>query len=380
MVAHLLWIVLLAELVAVSPAVAAGRQVPQGWLGVTADGPVTAGDGPEWDRMVLAGVETVRAAFFWAKLQPYPPRTQLPPGAQLRLAGGVPTDFRTTDALVIAAARRGLALLPVVQWPPGWASLQPDLFAAPPKDRDDVRRIFKALGARYGPAGSLWTEHPGLPPRPIRAWQVFNEPNIPMFWSIQPFADSYVTVLWAAAQGVHAADPGAKVVLGGLTGDSWAALEAIYAAGARGSFDVVAIHPYATRPADSIRILRAARRVMRAHGDRRLPLWITEIGWPATQGRVPDGEAWGTTDAGQALRLLRTMRRLVALRRRMRIRRVIWYTWLSTEAGSFWPNYAGLRRGRDGIRVDAPLHDAFQACARALEGCTKAPGDALRCA
>jgi hypothetical protein len=65
---------------------------------------------------------------------------------------------------------------------------------------------------------------------------VFNEPNLSEFWSVQPFAPSYAAVLRAAAHGIHAADSGATVVLAGLTNESWKALAAVYAAGARGSY------------------------------------------------------------------------------------------------------------------------------------------------
>src|SRR3954447_484929 len=139
----------------VANADAAQRRVPRGWLGVTADGPLDARDAAEWDRMPRAGVETVRAAFYWSDLQPHPPGA---PGAAF--------DFGSSDVLAIAAARRGLALLPVVQWPPSWAAVQPGVFASPPANLDAMRRIFAALVARYGPHGSLWRERPSLPRRP----------------------------------------------------------------------------------------------------------------------------------------------------------------------------------------------------------------------
>jgi polysaccharide biosynthesis protein PslG len=109
--------------------------------------------------------------------------------------------------------------------------MQPGVFGSPPADPDAVRRIFTAFVERYGPRGSLWRERPNAPRRPVRAWQVFNEPNIQLFWSVQPFERDYVTALRAAESGIHDVDPGATVVLAGLTNDSWRALRAIYAAG-----------------------------------------------------------------------------------------------------------------------------------------------------
>jgi hypothetical protein len=64
----------------------------------------------------------------------------------------------------------------------------------------------------------------------------------------------------------------------------------------------------------------------------------------------------------------------------MRIARVFWYTWLSSEAGPSAFDWSGLRRERAGGRVSAPALSAFRRAARRLEGCAKAPGDARRCA
>jgi len=362
---------------------AAERRVPQGWLGVTADGPFQAGDAGEWDRMVVAGVETVRTAFFWALLQPYPTAAAVPPAeaARFRTVDGVPTDFGSTDEIVVAAAQRGLAVLPVVQFTPPWAARRPDRFRSPPKRASDVARIFSALVGRYGPQGSLWAERPDLPRVPIRAWQVFNEPNLAGHWPVQPFGRSYTATLRGAEQGIHGADPAATVVLAGLTGESWTALAALYKAGAGGSFDAVAVHPYTARPADVLRIVRYNRRVMRRHDDRALPIWITEFSWPAAANRMRDAPSWAAvTDARQARLLREAMRRLVRARQRLRIGGVYWYSWLTHETRRSWFGYSGLRRIRRAARIDAPVLGQFRRSARRLEGCAKAPADALRCA
>ena len=355
----------------VASADAAERRVPRGWLGVTVDGPVGASDGREWDKMARNGVETVRTAFSWATLQPAP---------------GASFDFAATDALVIAAARRGLALVPVVQSPPSWAAVQPRVFGSPPANPDDVRELFSALVGRYGPRGSLWRERTDLPRLPIRAWQVFNEPNLAVFWSVQPFERDYVATVRAAAAGIRADDPEATVVLGGLPNVSWGALARIYAAGGRGSFDAVAIHPYSRIPRNLVRIVRYVRGVMRANGDGALPIWVTEFSWPAARAMrdVPDWaiSAFGRplTDSEQAGRLFSAVRRFLAARERLGVARLLWYTWLSAEdPGGRDPfAYSGLRRVRDGGRRSAPALGVFRRWARRLEGCAKTT-DARRC-
>jgi len=373
--------IVLALLLA-APAGAAERRVPPGWLGVVADGPLTGADGGEFDGMVAAGVETVRTGIFWAQIQPYRSATEVPAAdaARFRDSDGVPTDFAGLDAVVAASAARGLAVVPVVQATPAWAALRPGDFGSPPADVATFQRFLAALVARYGPRGSLWAERPGLPRAPIRAWQIWNEPNITRYWSEQPFAKSYVRLLRAADAALHAADRGATVVLAGLPNVSWKALRSIYDAGGGGHFDAVALHPYTARPADVLRLARYARRVMRKHGDGRLPIWITELSWPAAKGKVPRPAGFEVTDAGQAARLGKALKLLAAARGRQRIERVFWYTWLSTEAGPSSFAWSGLRRLRDGAPVSTPALATFRRWARRLEGCAKAQANARRCA
>jgi hypothetical protein len=118
---------------------------------------------------------------------------------------------------------------------------------------------------------------------------------------------------------------------------------------------------------------------MRRHGDRRVPVWITELSWPAARGKVPDPAGFEVTEAGQAARLGAVLELLAAARERQRIARVFWYTWISTEGGPSAFDWSGLRRLRDGVAVTAPALATYRRWARRLAGCAKAPGNARRC-
>ena len=360
----------LCVIAAPASAFAAERRVPREWLGVVADGPLTAPnqsvDG-EWDLLAGSGAESVRTAFYW-------------PSAQRR-AGRRP-DLRAFDAVVLAAARRNVSVLPIVTGTPGWAARRRGDETSPPRHARLYARFLRALVARYGPSGSLWAEHPEVPAQPVRAWQIWNEPNLTRYWTPPRrvgWAPSYVRLLRTARRALRDADPGARAVLAGLPNESWTALRQIYRAGGRRWFDAVALHPYTGKPRNVVRLVRYARREMRRFGDRRKPVWVTELSWPAAKGKTRNTAGFETTDAGQAARLGDAVRRLAAARRRLHIERVYWYTWLSREGGENSFAYSGLRRLRHGQVVSAPALETFQRAAQSLQGCQKAPGDAATC-
>jgi hypothetical protein len=358
-------------LLALLPATAQGasRQVPRGWLGMDADGALMQGaygtPAGEWDLLAGSGAESVRMSLRWDTLQPQ--------------AGARP-DFAQSDALVLATAARGLEFLPVVEGTPVWAARYPAKGAAsPPRDPAAFAAFLRALVARYGPKGSLWAEHPEVPRMPIRAWQVWNEPNFRDFWSVQPFPKTFVPLLRAAYRAIHRADHGATVVLAGMANWSWTGLARLYRAGGRGLFDAVALHPYTAQPANVVKLIELARGVMRTYHDGRTPIWITELSFPAAKGKVDYPRGFETTQAGQVARLRASIRLLAAARRRLGIDRVFWYAWLTDETRTSSFSWSGLRRLRNGSVVSTSALPAFRAVAERLEGCPKRPGDARRC-
>jgi hypothetical protein len=362
-------ITLIIALALPATADAAKRKVPQGWLGVVVDGPLVESglvDGPaEWDRMAGSGVEAVRTAFYWPVIQP---------------TGPTDANYAPTDAVVLDAARRGLGVLPVVVLTPDWARVNGPDPSSPPRNPADYARLMTMLVARYGPTGSLWAEHPEIARRPIRAWQIWNEPNLTRYWNVAPWAPSYVRLVKAAKKALRKADPHAKTVLAGLPNESWEALDQIYDAKARGAFDVVALHPYTGKPKNVVKILKIVRRRMQDRGDRKLPIWVTELSWPAALGKTKQAGDFTTTDAGQARRLESGLKRLAADRRKLRVERVYWYSWLTVEGASADAfRWSGLRRMRDGRLIDAPALSTFERMAKRLQGCAKRPGNARAC-
>ena len=78
-------------------------------------------------------------------------------------------------------------------------------------------------------------------------------------------------------------------------------------------------------------------------------------------------DGFETTEKGQAKRLRTGLELLAAERRKLRIGRVYWYTWLSLEGTDNAFGYSGLRRLRDGAVVSAPSLAAFREMAARLK-------------
>ena len=74
------------------------------------------------------------------------------------------------------------------------------------------------------------------------AYEVWNEPDEPQFWGGPVDVGHYTGILRAAAPRIRRGDPGAKVLLGALTGNNYGFLGQVYDRGGRGSFDAVAVH------------------------------------------------------------------------------------------------------------------------------------------
>lgn len=342
--------VLLAALAAfVMAGAPAQAATPRDFFGVIADGPALGTDGglgPEAAAIAASGTRSVRVAAYWSDLEPADGALQL----------------ATFDALVLGAAREGIAVLPVVHRTPAWAARRPGVAGSPPRDPSTYARFLTALVARYGPAGSLWAEHPEVRRLPVRRWQVWNEPDITKYWADENWAPGYARLLRAAHAALRRADAGSVVVAAGLTNRSWVDLRKLYAAGARGSFDVAAIHPFSRRVVNVVKLVALARREMRRAGDGRKPLLLTEMSWSSGQGRSTFNYGWETTEAGQAARIRRVLPALAALRKPLGIAGLYWYTWLSRPVGgkdSF--DYGGLRRvGAGGAPVDKPALRAWR--------------------
>jgi hypothetical protein len=368
----LLLLALAAALLAAAPATEASpRRVPLGFYGVMWDRAAAsapeADQAAQWDLMARSGVESVRTVFSWAKAQP---------------EGGQPPSFAATDQVVALAAARKIRLLPIVVGTPAWAARDPGAGrASPPARIEDYTAYLQALVQRYGPKGSFWAERPDLPRRPLREWQIWNEPHLDAYWHVTgddptAWAPEYVALLRESKRAIEAVDPSATIVLASLADASWKLLTRLYRAGARGNFDVVGINIFTARPGFVMAAARLVRRVLRREHQPRMPMWVTETTFPAGEGRVSRPplswqQNWYTTDIGMAHRLRQLYRLGRRNHRRLRLARIYWYTWASAYDGQddlF--EYAGLTQYGPSL-TPRPALATYARSARRAEGCRK---------
>ncbi len=342
-----------AALVAAAAAVAAGcgggsepepsrsaGAVPAGFVGIVSEDAFAQTGGPGYRRAQLAaqrraGIGLIRQTFSWRAIEQRPGRYEL----------------ATYDRFVLDAARAGLRVLPILFDTPAFRAAPvadgDRRAAAPPRDPAAMARFAVALQHRYGPGGTLWRAHPGVPVRPITAWQIWNEPNLPVYWAGKPDARQYVELLRVVGAALHRADPHAEVVTAGLPesrlGVPFARyLKAMYAAGAAGTFDTLAVNAYSRRVTGMVAAVLGARRILSSAGQGDVPIRVTEFGW-ATSGPHSSMTVGPKTQA----RLVKTaVRTLAARRERLKLRGVVYYAWRDARpypgGRDFWGLHTGL--------------------------------------
>jgi hypothetical protein len=177
---------------------------------------------------------------------------------------------------------------------PQWASGSTNK-EAPPLNPQDVVPFLNFIVNRY--QGQ------------VQAYEIWNEENMTRFWPSGPNPAAYTALLKAAYPAIKRVDSSALVLFGGVNRNDYHFVEGAYAAGAKGYFDVMSVHPYTCNspshfywvngnteqwigegdspppagydPRISMYPFLGYREVhnsMLAAGDDK-PIWFTEFGW-----------------------------------------------------------------------------------------------------
>jgi hypothetical protein len=244
-------------------------------------------------QMAKLGIGFVRSSFSWPLIEPSPP-----------VAGQHRYDFSTLDPWVAALARNRLRWLvtvkgvPIPEWDAS-SSADPECGTSAPSSEASYAALMTALARRYGRDGAFWRAHPGLPYEPITDYEVWNEPNFGRLWCPAPDPAAYARLYLAARAAIHAVDPKAVALVGGIapfpedeTGPpakesygSFLAEMTDAVPALRTKVDAVAVHPYGKDPTAVLAALQGLRSALDAAGLSDAPMLADEVGWH-TQGTV----------------------------------------------------------------------------------------------
>ena len=193
------------------------------------------------------------------------------------------------DRFELSAAAAGLRWYPFVAYAPltfrGGVGPRPTA----PKRVRDYAAYAAALAQRYGPGGSFWQEHPGLPRLPVTTYEIWNEENSTVYWRPQRTApERYAELYLAARKAIKRVQPGARVIVGGLavggsgsTIDEMHFLRRMFAhrPSLRRKLDGVAFHPYQRSVGNVYARIARLRGALDKLAGPRVPIDITEVGW-----------------------------------------------------------------------------------------------------
>jgi hypothetical protein len=287
------------------------------------------------------GVDSTRIAIDWGAVQP---------------SRGGSFIWSGTDGVVAKAANAGVEVLPFLNGAPSWAlpsvwvpgsghSVKaPSHLPAAGAAASAWSNFVKGAVARYGPNGTFWAENPTVPKRPIRTWQIWNEPNFKYFLA-KPNPAEYGRLVKLSSAALKSSDAGAKLVLGGMFsrpkgGKSTVEkpkrvyfasdfLEQMYETtpGIKSKFNGVALHPYTGRYQELTDEIEEVRDVQKANGDAGKGLWITELGWSSQPPPAnPLLNIFAKGPGGQASQLKGAFSLLVSKQAKWKLQRIYWFS------------------------------------------------------
>jgi len=310
---------------------------------------VAGAPGPGSTTQVLAsGAKYVRYFLHWQDAEPT--RAALSPG----FLGGYQSGLAP-----LAAA--GVKVDLVVTGAPAWANGGAG-GSTPPTDPNDMATFMGRL------ASALKGK--------VAAYEIWNEPDNQEFWNAPIDPARYTALIKAVYPAIKTADPSAVVLAGPFSGNDYNFLQGMYQAGAKGSFDGVAVHTdnacLNSGPGiyyrDGTRIgrysflgYREVHNTIVQNGDN-VPIWMTELGWSSTNTTCARGDSTGKKTAGvsEANQALYLQQAYHCLDEDSDVAVAEWFTLNDAGAADTELNRYGLIRSNGTFK---PSYSAFHALA-----------------
>jgi hypothetical protein len=268
-------------------------------------------------------------------------------------------DFSSYDRLIAALAAHNLNALLILDY---GNSLYDN--GAPPRT-EIARQAF----ARWAVAAAKHFAGRGV------IWEVYNEPNNPMFWPAQPNVNEYVALALAVGRAFRSEIPNEKLIGPATARIDFAFLEACFRAGLLDYWSAVSVHPYRhSNPETVARDYCRLREMIESYAARRSVPPASAGGYvdiPIISGEWGYSSVWrGMSEEKQAVTLAREM--LTNLANGIPIS--IWYDWRDDGAD---PNEAehhfGIVRkayqdSRDSIVEPKPAYLAASTLSATFDG------------
>ncbi len=216
-----------------------------------------------------AGVRWNRDDFLWSHVQPTENQWQ----------------WESYDRCVDTLLEHGIQTVGLLCYGTPWAmslsddSGEPDILSMPDLD---------AWGRFVGRTVEHFRDR-------VHVWQMWNEPNIPVFWHPEPNPREYARLLVAGSMAAKEADPtchvmGCNTSLIDLNFD-----RAVFEEGGWEHSDIIGVHPYryphAPEATDLCGDLLELAALSARFGAVK-PIWITEIGYATHYGHLGSSEWW----------------------------------------------------------------------------------------
>jgi len=299
------------------------------------------------------GVRVLRQTFDWSQIE-------VAPGSY---------NFSVYDSFVGDAARAGMTVLPILFHAPAFRARQSPTLTYPPTKYADLGDFGAVVVKRYGPNGTFWTDNPSVPKLPIKAVQLWNEPNLKAYWGGKPDPKQYTALLKAAYKPIKAAARSIEIVTAGMPQSRIGVklqkfIPAMYKAGAKKWFDTLAINPYGRTANAVIKNITRARDIMKQFHDGA-QVWASELGWsdvgPTSPQRVGA--------RGQAAQITKFVKLAARKRRSLKLRGFVYFGWRDAPPYAGGKDFWGLHTGLLTLGGQPkPAYVAFQKAVASVAG------------